>query len=420
MENNLPKAQMEYLGVAYRALNKVFIEKKYLDDALTVASKDATATKIIYGVLEKNFQAEYVIGSLCKVPDLAVGTLLKIGYYCLLYMDSLPDYAVVNGVVELSKKTGKAGLSGLINAVLKKISRREYKLPEDEMDKLCFESSKPKWFAKYILSKYDYETAISVLNSEPCEEEHIRANNRLCDLTQIEKMLSSATVEYQLTMAGGLKVKNCATVKNMFSEGVVTFQSPSSMLVCSALQPYGRVLDLCAAPGGKAVYLSELDTKCEVVACDINSRKINQIKSYAKRMCAPNVKAVINDGTVFNKDFENAFDCVLVDAPCSCFGTFRKHPDTFLRHDYSTVKQMSALQKKIVSNGVKYLKSGGTLVYSTCTLFKEENEDIVKYILKTSDLKLDKMNIPLKNEGEVNILPLEEFDGFFIARFVKP
>ena len=411
---------MAYLSVAYKALCSVFIDKKYLDAALPIAAKDATATKIIYGVLEKNFQAETVINSLCKVPDGGVGVLLKIGYYCLLYMDSLPDYAVVNGVVELSKKAGKGGLSGLINAVLKKISRREYSLPEKEKDRLLFDSSKPCWFADYILNKYDYETAVSILKSEPCEQEHIRANTRLCELAQIEKMLSSATVEYQLTIAGGLKVRNCATVKNMFSEGVVTFQSPSSMLVCAALQPHGRVLDLCAAPGGKSVYISELDKKCEVVACDINEQKVNQIKSYAKRMCATNVKTMINDGAVFNKDFENSFDCVLVDAPCSCFGTFRKHPDTFLRHDYSTVKQMSALQKKILSNAVKYVKSGGTLVYSTCTLFTEENEDIADYILKISDLKQEKMNIPLKNDGRVNVLPLDEFDGFFISRFVRP
>ena len=100
---------MAYLSVAYKALCGVFIDKKYLDAALPIAAKDATATKIIYGVLEKNFQAETVINSLCKVPDSGVGVLLKIGYYCLLYMDSLPDYAVVNGVVELSKKAGKGG-----------------------------------------------------------------------------------------------------------------------------------------------------------------------------------------------------------------------------------------------------------------------------------------------------------------------
>ncbi|MDY5345929.1 MAG: 16S rRNA (cytosine(967)-C(5))-methyltransferase RsmB [Eubacteriales bacterium] len=413
---------MEYIETAYKALSDIYMKGAYLDAAMAKIEISPVATKIIYGVLEKDTQLNFVISSLVKEPPkTSVLVSLKIGAYCLLYMDSIPDYAIVNGVVEFVKKQGKTGVSGFVNAVLKKVARREFKVPTGELEKLAYDTSKPVWFVKKVIKQFGKDAAKEILNEQPFELEHIRNNSRLCTLIQIEKTLSAEAVEYTKSMAGGLNVRNCKAVKNMFSDGAITYQSPSSMTVVQALKPYGNVLDLCAAPGGKTVYAAEMNKGGFVTACDVSDAKVKQIKSYLKRMMITNVETKVNDAAKFNDEFVGKFDCVLVDAPCSCYGTMRKHPDVFLRHDENTIKQMAATQKKILLNAEKYLKKGGTLVYSTCTIFDEENACNVKYILENSALKLDKIDLPFDGaeNGTITILPKEEWDGFFIARFVK-
>ena len=419
---------MEYFETAYNVLSDIYIRSAYLDAAMSKVDISGAATKIIYGVLEKDVQLEYIVSEHVKQkPKASVLVLLKIGVYCLLYMDSLPDYAIVNGIVELAKKLGKSGVSGFVNAVLKNVAKKDFKFLSDGLENLSFTSAKPLWFVKRIVDEYGVDIAQKILNESPFELEHIRNNPKICSLNQVEKRLESEKTEFFETTVGGLSVRNCSSVKKMFSDGAITIQSPSSMLTVQIMKPYGEVLDLCAAPGGKSVYAAQINNSCNVTACDVNDLKVKQIKSYCKRMMVENLKTEVNDATKLNQNYVGKFDCVLVDAPCSCFGTFRKHPDVFLRHNESTIKQMAATQKKILSNAVQYLKNGGTLIYSTCTLFKEENFENVEFILKNSSLNPDEIDenlykkVPcLKlSDNALTVLPFKEWDGFFIARFKK-
>ena len=219
---------------------------------------------------------------------------------------------------------------------------------------------------------------------------------------------------------GGILTRVTPLVKSLFAEGVVTYQSPSSVLAVQALAPGGRaeVLDLCSAPGGKAVYASELAPGGRVTACDVHPHRLELVRKYCSRMRADNVTPVLSDATVFEPRFEGRFDFVMADVPCTCFGTFRKHPDVFLQRGEDAIKQLSAVQKKILQNAVRYLKDGGVLVYSTCTLFREENSDNAEFARKLG-LVPEKMPVPFENDGTLQILPRGEWDGFFIARFRK-
>ena len=419
---------MDYIETSYNALSEIYVRGAYLDAALAKVDLSGAATKIIYGVLEKDVQLEYIISDLVKQkPKSSVLVLLKIGAYCLTYMDSLPDYAVVNGVVEFAKKIGKSGVSGFINAILKKIATKHFNVPSDEINKISFDTSKPVWFVKRILKEYGKEVGGRILSEPPFELEHIRNNPKICSALQLKTKLQNENTEYIDSSVGGFSVRNCQAVKSMFFDGAITIQSPSSMFAVQVLKPYGEVLDLCAAPGGKSVYAAQYNRNCTVTACDLNDSKIKQIKSYCKRMTADNVSVQINDATKLNENFIGKFDCVLVDAPCSCFGTYRKHPDVFLRHDESVIKQISATQKKILDNAVLYLKRGGTLVYSTCTLFNEENIENVEYVLKKPSIvnnKIEEYDLPqnlphIEKNGTITVLPFKEWDGFFVAKFKK-
>ena len=207
----------------------------------------------------------------------------------------------------------------------------------------------------------------------------------------------------------------------MFNSGWITFQAVSSMKAVYALGIKGKskILDLCSAPGGKAVLMGELSPESEIIACDLHKHRVDLIDKYAKRMEVDNVVPTLNDATKFRKDWENKFDYVLVDAPCSCFGTYKKHPDVFLNREYKHSVELSKLQKTILENAIKYTKKGGIIVYSTCTLFDVENIDVVRSILDKAELvNFDCDGLP-NDKAYIRLLPDDGSDGFFIARLRK-
>lgn len=422
----------EHINIALKILNKIFDEGTYSNMALNDAPVSDMATKLIYGVLDENVKIEYILSSLIdKKPKKTVYVLLKIGTYALLNLTNVPSYAIVSECVEVAKMNGKGGASGFVNAVLKKVSSRSFQIPkETDGNYLSVTYSKPQWFVDKLISQYGYEQTVAMFESDYDKCEHIRVNSLLTSLAEVEQILKNKGTQYRESEVGGLIVKIDDVVKRLFSKGSITYQSPSSILAVRALSPKDgdRTLDLCSAPGGKAVYIAELCPNGEIVACDLHGHRVSLIEKYKKRMHVSNVKCCVKDATKFDKDFENAFDRVLVDAPCSCFGTYRKHPDVFLSKDGQTVKELSALQRQVLDNASRYLKEGGVLVYSTCTLFKEENEDVVNGFLNShKNFSLERIGGMecidngryTANEGTVQILPHNEYDGFFIAKLRK-
>lgn len=404
---------INYLSDALQVLSEVYLDKKYVNVALTHIRTNPLTTKIIYGVIENEIQLEDIISQLvAKQPDKRIKIILKIGIYLLLYTDNIPQYAIVNESVNLTKKIGKQGLSGFVNSVLKKVSRKEYEVKND----LGISCSKPDWFINKIREDYDNETVERIIKARPEIREHIRENRN--KPIGIEEEFTKRKIEYEKTQVGGYYVKLDGYVKELVHNGNCTIMSPSSMLTCQVfnIDKNKKLLDLCSAPGGKAIYLSELSAgTSNITACDIHFHRLNLIESYTKKMKTKNIIVEKNDAMQFNPEYENQFDYVLLDAPCSCMGTFLKHPDVFLNKELIDIKTLANNQKKMADNAVRYLKKGGLLVYSTCTIFKEENGEVADYIGEY--LKEDYSNCIIKDRY-VSLFDKYN-EGFFIARFIK-
>lgn len=379
----------KHIDSAYKILSKVYQDGTYSNMAFLGERVSDMSTRLVYGTLEENVKIDYILSQLIeKKPQKCVLTLLKIGTYALLNLSDVPKFAIVSECVEVAKSNGKGGASGFINAVLKKVADGKYSLPK-ESDENCLSVtySKPQWFCDKLEKQYGKEVARIILSAKSTTLEHIRINSRMATESDVEFLLKKNKTDFKKSDVGGYIVKANDAVRHMFDKGLVTFQSPSSILAVKALgvTDGAQILDICSAPGGKAVYMSELCPHGKVVACDLYPHRVALIQKYKNRMHTPNVKAVQADACVLNEEWKDTFDFVLCDAPCSCLGTFKKHPDVFLNKDESCISELAATQRQILENAAKYLKVGGAMVYSTCTLFEEENENVVHdFLEKTS------------------------------------
>ena len=422
----------KHIDSAYKILSKVFQEGTYSNMAFLGERVSDMSTRLVYGTLEENVKIEYILNQLVeKKPQKSVLTLLKIGTYALLSLTDVPKFAIVSECVEVAKSNGKGGASGFVNAVLKKVADNKFALPSERDD--CYFSvtySKPKWFCDKLAMQYGKEKTIEIISAKSDTLEHIRINTRMATPSDVEFLLKKNKVEFKKSDVGGYIVKATDCVKHLFDKGLVTFQSPSSMLAVQSLSVTdgAQVLDICSAPGGKAVYMSEICPHGKITACDLYPHRVALIQKYKNRMHTPNVKAIQADACVVKDEWKDSFDFVLCDAPCSCLGTFKKHPDVFLNKDEKCVEELADTQRKIIENAAKYLKVGGRMVYSTCTLFKEENEDVVNdFLAKNDGFTLEKIDVLDRidggkyknNDGTIQILPHEEYDGFFIAKLKR-
>ncbi len=419
----------KHIDSAYKILSKVYQDGTYSNMAFLGERVSDMSTRLVYGTLEENVKIDYILSQLIeKKPQKSVLTLLKIGTYALLNLSDVPKFAIVSECVEVAKSNGKGGASGFINAVLKKVADGKYSLPkESDENYLSVTYSKPHWFCDKLEKQYGKEVARSILSAKSTTLEHIRINSRMATESDVEFLLKKNKTDFKKSDVGGYIVKANDTVRHMFDKGLVTFQSPSSILAVKALgvTDGAQILDICSAPGGKAVYMSELCPHGKVVACDLYPHRVALIQKYKNRMHTPNVKAVQADACLLNEEWKDAFDFVLCDAPCSCLGTFKKHPDVFLNKDESCISELAATQRQILENAAKYLKVSGAMVYSTCTLFEEENENVVHdFLEKNVDFVLEHISglekidggKYLDNKGMIQILPHDEYDGFFIAK----
>lgn len=419
----------KHIDSAYKILSKVYQDGTYSNMAFLGERVSDMSTRLVYGTLEENVKIDYILSQLIeKKPQKSVLTLLKIGTYALLNLSDVPKFAIVSECVEVAKSNGKGGASGFINAVLKKVADGKYSLPkESDENYLSVTYSKPQWFCDKLEKQYGKDIARSILSAKSTTLEHIRINSRMATESDVEFLLKKNKIDFKKSDVGGYIVKANDAVRHMFDKGLVTFQSPSSILAVKALgvTDGAQILDICSAPGGKAVYMSELCPHGKVVACDLYPHRVALIQKYKNRMHTPNVKAVQADACVLNEEWKDTFDFVLCDAPCSCLGTFKKHPDVFLNKDERCINELATTQRQILENAAKYLKVGGAMVYSTCTLFEEENENVVHdFLEKNVDFVLEHISglekidggKYLDNKGMIQILPHDEYDGFFIAK----
>ena len=394
-------------------LTKVYKEGTYLKQAIASTPVEplnkARTVKICYGVMERDLWLDAVISSNTqKPPKSTVKIILKIAIYMLEELGK-HDYMVVDYAVELTKKLGKEGAAGFVNAFL-----RSYKLPkapERADERIALECSAPLWLVKKLRRSYKGETE-EILNT-PSQGVCVRFER------DADKYLYKPHAE---TPFDGVYIfKNFVRDEGFFA-GDYTFQSVGSQAICAAISPVQSLLDACAAPGGKSVLLSK---QCkEVVSCELHGHRVELINSYAQRMGVENVTAMQADSSLFNPEFEGRFDAVLVDAPCSGTGVINENPDIKLFRKESDISELSGLQLKILNNCARYLKEGGALYYSTCSILPEENDSVAHAFLAANpDFGLDIPTSPLAHRVTkygLQFLPHISFGaGFYLTKFTK-
>lgn len=411
---------------SYNALYAIYSGRTYLSQTLNNVDREVMpeVTKIIYGVLENNVKYDYYISKLVmERPSSKLKIVFKLAMYILEHMDSIPDYAVINECVELTAEIGKKQLKGFVNATLKQFLVKKTELPNNRHEKISVECSMPLWLVKAYCKQYGEDTAVKLMTAKLDEREHIRANLRKITHNDLARLLNERGIEFSESLDGlGYYVRNSRNVRDLFDLGLITVQSLSSMLVVRALSPKSNstVLDLCSAPGGKAVFMSETADNLEIIANELHPHRAELINSYIERMDAKGITVTVGDASQINEDYKERFDYVLCDAPCSGLGVISKKPDILLNKSYDDILNLSELQYTLLNNAIDYLKPDGVVVYSTCTTLREENYNVVGRTLKErDDVALEVMDISFENNGSVQLLPTDGMDGFFIARLRK-
>ena len=412
--------------VAVLALQKIFTDGAYSNIAvnshlkesdLTPADK-ALATALIYGVLDRKITLDYVISSFVKTPikKLSPFTLnvLRTAVFQIMFMDKIPESAAVNEAVKLIKKSKESRNSGFVNAVLRNVLRTESLLPTgDAVKDLSVICSCPESIIESFISDYGKETAVILLNEalKPAPLT-VRVNTVK---TSIQAFLTEMPDAVAVKPEGAVVINKGIDINNniLYKKGHFHVQDTASQTAVSVLapKPNERVLDMCAAPGGKSFSMALLmENKGEVISCDIYDHKCELIKKTANRLGLDIIKPTVQDGTVYNADL-GEFDCVLCDVPCSGLGIIRRKPDIKYKA-FAEIDGLLPIQKAILSNAKKYVKAGGKLLYSTCTLRKAENEDIVnEFLAQNSDFKLEYSHTFMPH--------IDGTDGFYCALLIK-
>ena len=400
-------------------IKNVLDKYQYLDKR-----ERAFITRVVNGTLERMIEIDYIINLFSKVKvnkmKPLIRTILRSSVYQMKYMDSVPDSAICNEAVKLAGKRGFVNLKGFVNGVLRNISRNLDKINyPDEKDKVSYLSVKyslPEWLVKQWLNVYDEET-VKTIGSAFLEEKPltVRFNERKIkkeDLVGILKKEGVTVGEVpEIPCALYLSGYDHLSVLPSFCEGLYQVQDLSSMQVAlwSEVKEGDQVLDVCAAPGGKSIHIAELlNGTGHVEARDLTEYKVDLLRDNIERSGLTNIEAVCQDATVYDPDKKKSADIVIADLPCSGLGVLGKKPDLRYKMNEKTEADLVELQRKILSVVKDYVKPDGKLLYSTCTIHREENEGNVEWFLKEYpefELVKDKQMIPGKDAG----------DGFYIA-----
>ncbi|NVN99165.1 MAG: 16S rRNA (cytosine(967)-C(5))-methyltransferase RsmB [Geobacteraceae bacterium] len=438
---------------AFNTLFRIEKERSYADILIDQELKNGGLegpdrglyTELVYGTLRRQGTLDHIISQFSKTPpaklERIVNLLLRLGLYQIFYLDRVPVSAAVNETVNLAKQFCPRA-SGFINAVLRSADRGRSSISYPEPDKdpaayLSVKHSHPLWITEGWLEQLGFEEAEKlaiVMGETPVFT--VRSNRLKADAAAVLVRLQAEGVSaHHCKFApDGITITSAAPLSNLncFTEGFVTVQDEASQLAALLLspEPGDAILDLCAAPGGKATYLAELSGDVgSLTACDRNPRKLAQIRDTAERLGIKNISLTLLDATKpLEKLDSDLFDRILVDAPCSGIGVIHRNPEGKWWKEPSDPMRLAITQRAILANAARKLKPGGVMVYSTCSTSLEENEQVVDNFIKHHpDFMIEPVSnilpqaAPMQTEsGYFRSWPHRHgMDGFFAARMIK-
>ena len=439
---------------ALKVLQQIYEENAYISLALDACFEKERmpqvekrfCTSLTHAVVENQYRIDYVLDKFLKEREALNGQILLILRMAVaqrLFMDRVPDSAIADEAVRLTRSCGLEGMTGLVNAVTRNIFRAldtDFQWPDREKDGAEYVRvmySVPSWLTEKLTAQYGQEAAEKICAYRGQHAITIRPNRiRYSDASAFQSAVLDKKV-WETEKAPWLDafyVRGAADISKDadYAAGGFSIEGVSSMLAAEAVQarPGSRVIDCCAAPGGKTAYIAEtMKGSGRVYAWDIHDHRVALIRAMAARLRLDNVRPMVRDASVFREDMEMSMDAVLLDAPCTGLGVMDKKPDIKYKVTPEQVAELSALQRQLLETCCRYVRSGGILVYSTCSLLKEENEEQIRRFLEGHpEFRIDALPASfgealLSAAGPcgLQILPHSDggLDGFFIARMKR-
>ncbi|ORX24302.1 16S rRNA (cytosine(967)-C(5))-methyltransferase [Thermoanaerobacterium sp. PSU-2] len=445
---------MNQRNTAFKILYDIIVKKgysnivlnKYLNNNELRDIDKSFIKEIVFGTIERKQTLDQIIDRCSskgiKKIDNKILIILEMGLYQIIYMDKVPQYAAISEAVNLAKEYAGIHASKFVNAVLRNYVRNSAKIDILKSDKnvveyMAFKYSYPEWIVKRLLNNYDKDTAEDILkslNEKP--QISIRLNTLKIGSKDFEKILIDKGLNFKkgsyVDDAYYIDLKNIAG-DEIYKNGFVQIQDEGAMIISKVLSPNpdDLIIDVCSAPGGKTTHISQLmNNKGKVIAFDIHEHKIDLIRMNCKRLGVNNVDAYVFDSTKINEKYIDKADKVLADVPCTGIGIIRKKPDIKLKnYTDEDIKKLNNIQYSILSSSSKYVKKGGYILYSTCTIGREENMNIIDRFLgenknfEISDIRpflSEKLASQVDGKGYLQLLPnINNTDGFFICKLQR-
>lgn len=441
--------------VALKILYKINKEDAYsniaLDEVLKQNKNDLNEkdigliSEIVYGVTTWRLTLDEIIKKyscirLKKISPWIIN-ILRMSIYQIIFLEKIPKSAAVNEGVNLAKRYGHKSSSGFTNAILRKVTKLDYEemfdIKEDE-ERISKTTSMPRWIIEELKKEGLTINEISEIcrNSNERPKISIRANNLKIKRDELRKMLENKGIEVEDGILEDFlilkKVKGIEYLKE-FKEGLFTVQDEAAGLTALILKPKKgeNILDACSAPGGKTTYIADIvENNAQIEAWDIHEHRTELVKQTAKRLGQSSIKTRVQDATKYNEKYFEKFDKILLDVPCLGLGVLKRKPDIKWQRKPENIKEILKVQYEILNNCSKYLKSEGEIVYSTCSILKEENQNIVrKFLQENTCFNLQNIVVPKNKDNYfekfivekkfLQVYQNEYTDGFFICKIQK-
>ena len=431
--------------VALNIINRVLLEGAYSNLVLSnelnevdLNEKDrALVTELVYGTIRRKKTLDMIIANYIKdisLMDAKVLNILRMAIYQMHFLDKVPEFAACNEAVELAKQISVQD-SKLVNGILRSYTKNPDDMDiKDKIDRLVYQYSYEPWFIRMIYKQYGEENGRKILaglNATP--KVTVRVNTSKADYDEVYERLEEMgyDVEEGYACPEAIIIKGGSSIENndLFNEGLITVQDESAMIVTPLLdlEKGDIALDLCAAPGGKTTHMAELlEGEGKVYSFDLHENKLSLIKENLDRLGLSGVEVEVMDATKLDSKYVSFADKVLIDVPCSGLGIIRKKPEIKWTKNSRELQSIVKIQREILENAWNYLKKGGEIVYSTCTLNKRENEEVIdSFLEKHNDCSVENSfigkndNIIYNGNGSITILPNEHMDGFFMVKLKK-
>ena len=398
-------------------------------------------SEIVYGVTTWRLTIDEIIKKYSSIKSKKISpwilNILRMGVYQIVFLDKIPKSAAVNESVELAKRYGHKASSNFVNAILRKIDKEDYnELLEikDDKERISKTTSMPMWIIEELLKDKTIEEVEDICKaSNERPKVSIRVNKLKITVEKLKELLIQKGIEVENGILEEFlilnKVKNIEQLEE-FKKGYFTVQDEAAGFCALILQPEenDNILDACSSPGGKTTFLAELmNNKGNIEAWDIHEHRTKLVEQTAKRLGIDIIKTKVNDSTIYNEEYEEKFDKILLDVPCLGMGVLKRKPDIKWQRKPEDIAEICKIQSEILETCSKYLKKGGTLVYSTCSILSEENGKIIEQFLKNNpNFKIINPNLGknyfekyYQNDQFVQVYQNKKTDGFFICKILK-